>query len=64
MGLFMYANGIPLSYGLFPGNTTDCETLLPLLAETKDAYGLGRAIIVADKGMNTSVNIASCVLGG
>ena len=38
--------------------------MLPLLAETKDAYGLGRAIIVADKGMNTSVNIASCVLGG
>jgi hypothetical protein len=64
MGLFMDANGIPLSYGLFPGNTNDCETLLPLLAETKDAYGLGRAIIVADKGMNTSVNIASCVLGG
>ena len=64
MGLFMDADGIPLSYGLFPGNTNDCETLLPMLAETKEAYGIGRAIIVADKGMNTSVNIASCVLGG
>jgi len=64
MGLFMDADGIPLSYGLFPGNTNDCETLLPMLAETKDAYGIGRAIIVADKGMNTATNIASCVLGG
>ena len=64
MGLFMDADGIPISYGLFPGNTNDCETLLPMLAETKDAYDLGRAIIVADKGMNTSTNISSCVLGG
>jgi transposase len=64
MGLFMDTDGIPLSYGLFPGNTNDCETLLPMLAETEDAYGIGRAIIVADKGMNTSINIASCVLGG
>jgi len=63
MGLFMDADGIPLSYGLFPGNTNDCETLLPMLAETEEAYGIGRAIIVADKGMNTSTNIASCVLG-
>jgi len=63
MGLFMDTDGIPLSYGLFPGNTNDCETLLPLLAETKDAYDIGRAIIVADKGMNTAVNITSCILG-
>jgi transposase len=35
-----------------------------MLAETKEAYDLGRAIIVADKGMNTATNIASCVLGG
>jgi len=64
MGLFMDADGIPLSYGLFPGNTNDCETLLPMLAETKEAYDIERTIIVADKGMNTSTNIASCILSG
>ncbi|MCL1908631.1 MAG: IS1634 family transposase [Holophagaceae bacterium] len=64
MGLFMDIDGIPLAYGLFPGNTNDCRTLLPMLSETKDAYGLGRAVIVADKGMNTASNIASCVLDG
>jgi transposase len=64
MGLFMDADGIPLSYGLFPGNTNDCETLLPMLVEAKEAYDIGRAIIVADKGLNTSVNIVSCILGG
>jgi len=64
MGLFMDVNGIPLAYGLFPGNTNDCKTLLPMLCETKDAYGLGRAVIVADKGMNTASNIASCISDG
>jgi len=64
MGLFMDADGIPMSYGLFPGNTNDCRTMMPMLAETKDAYGIGRAIIVADKGMNTSANIAACLLEG
>ena len=64
MGLFIDADGIPISYGLFPGNTNDCETLLPILAETKEAYGIGRAIIVADKGLNTSGNIAGCIIGG
>jgi transposase len=64
MGLFIDVEGIPIAYGLFPGNTNDCKTLLPMLDETKGIYDIERAIIVADKGMNTSTNIASCVLGG
>jgi transposase len=64
MGLFMDEIGIPISYSLFPGNTNDCLTLLPMLAKTKEAYGFGRAIIVADKGMNTSGNIAGCLSEG
>jgi transposase len=57
MGLFMDTMGIPISYGLFPGNTNDCETLVPLMSKMKRNYGLGRTIVVADKGMNTSNNI-------
>lgn len=57
MGLFMDTMGIPISYGLFPGNTNDCETLIPILAKVKRDYGIGRTVIVADKGMNTSNNI-------
>jgi transposase len=64
MGLFIDTDGIPLSYGLFPGNTNDCETLLPMLAETQATFDIGRAIIVADKGLNTANNIVSCALGG
>ncbi|NMB16983.1 MAG: transposase, partial [Firmicutes bacterium] len=30
MGLLMDTQGIPIAYDLFPGNTNDCETLMPV----------------------------------
>ncbi len=64
MGLFLDSNGIPFSYDLFPGNTNDCETLLPILDDVKKTYGIGRIVVVADKGMNTGSNIAYNVIKG
>lgn len=63
MGLLQDAEGIPISYDLFPGNTADCETLLPVLKGRRER-GLGRVVVVADKGMNCSDNIAGCVAKG
>jgi hypothetical protein len=64
MGLFMDTMGIPISYNLFPGNTNDCETLIPLITGMKRDFGLGRIIIVADKGMSTQRNIVFNLLHG
>jgi len=64
MGLFMDTMGIPISYKLFPGNTNDCETVRPMLAELKRDYDIGRVIIVADKGNNTAKNINYHVMRG
>lgn len=61
MGLLMDTQGIPIMYDLFPGNTNDCETLLPVLDKVKKEYEIGRTIIVADKGINTADNIAYCL---
>jgi thiol-disulfide isomerase/thioredoxin len=58
MGLLMDTKGIPISYDLFPGNTNDCETLMPILDKVKRDYDVGRIIVVADKGINTADNIA------
>ena len=58
MGLLMDNNGLPITYKLFEGNTNDCETLMPVLDDLKDDYGLSKIIVVADKGMNTGENIA------
>lgn len=64
MGLLMDTAGIPISYDLFPGNTNDCETFMPALAKVKKDYGVGRTIVVADKGVNTADNIAFCLARG
>lgn len=61
MGLLQDGNGVPIGYELFPGNTNDCSTMLDVLAAMKRDYGVGRVIAVADKGLNTSDNIAACV---
>ena len=62
MGLLMDNSGLPITYRLFEGNTNDCETLMPVLDELKDDFGLKRVIVVADKGMNTGENIAYNIL--
>jgi transposase len=64
MGLFMDTMGMPISYDLFPGNTNDCSTLIPLLVKIKREYDIGRVIVVADKGMNTGMNIAYNLIKG
>ena len=63
MGLLQDSEAIPIGYDLFAGNTNDCETLLPVLKRRKER-GLGRVVVVADKGMNCSDNIAGIVAGG
>jgi len=57
MGLFMDTDGIPVTYGLYPGNMLDKQTLIPMLREIQKKFSLGRTIVVADKGMTTGDNI-------
>lgn len=57
MGLLMDTNGIPMTYHLFPGNESEKVNLLPVLKRCKRQYQLGRIVVVADKGLNTSDNI-------
>ena len=57
MGLLMDASGIPLSYNLFPGNESEKLSLVPNFNKVKNDFNLGRTIVVADRGLNTSDNI-------
>ena len=57
MGLFMDSLGLPMCYGLFPGNTNDCLTLKPMVQKLQKNYSIGKVIVVADKGLNTGKNI-------
>jgi transposase len=64
MGLFMDGNGLPVSMSIFPGNTSDTKTLKPVMEDVKESYGLGRIIVVADKGLNSSDNINTIIDNG
>jgi transposase len=64
MGLFIDGNGLPVSMSIFPGNTGDSLTLQPAMKDVKEAYGLGRLVVVADKGLNSSKNINAIVNAG
>lgn len=57
MGLLMDSTNIPVSYDLFPGNESEKLSLLPITRKTKSNCNLGRTVIVADRGLNTSDNI-------
>jgi len=57
IGLFMDNNGIPITYGLYPGNILDKQTLIPVLGKIQRDFSLGRIVVVADKGITTGDNI-------
>lgn len=56
MGLFMDNSGLPVAYQLFAGSNNDCTTLLPVLKRIRQEFGIGKAVVVSDKGMNTHKN--------
>lgn len=64
MGLFMDTNGIPIAMSVFPGNKSETLTLQPTIRDVKESYGLGRLVVVADKGLNSSKNIDALVNKG
>ena len=57
LGLFLDDNGIPISFGMFPGNTLDHHTLGPAMEKTVDSLGLKRFVLVADRGMYSGTNM-------
>lgn len=57
MGLAMDADGIPLSYEIFPGNESEKLHLRPMVSELIRKYETGRIIVVADSAQNTGNNI-------
>lgn len=62
MGLLMDPNGIPMAFHTFSGNESEKTTMLPAIQRVKKDYEIGRIIVVADRGMNTSDNTS--VLSG
>lgn len=56
MGLFMDADGIPLSFSIFPGNENEQPSMTPLEKKIVSDFGMSDFIICTDAGLSSSDN--------
>lgn len=57
LGLLIDQTGRPVGYELFPGDTFDGSTLELALESLEKRFGIQRVIIVADRGVNSKLNL-------
>ena len=57
VGLFVNKQGFPISYDLFPGNTFEGHTLIPLINDFKKKHNIKNLTVVADAAMISVDNI-------
>lgn len=57
LGLLVDKEGRPVGYDIFAGNTFDGKTLEPFLMRLKNRFSIQKIIIVADRGINSKVNL-------
>ncbi len=59
VGLVLDVHGRPLCCELWPGNTADVTTLLPVVNRLRQRFRVRRVVIVADRGMISAETIAA-----
>ena len=59
VGTVIDGQGRPICCELWPGNTTDVTTLIPIVDRLRSRFGVGRVCIVADRGMISQETIAA-----
>jgi transposase len=59
VGLALDIHGWPLCCELWPGNTADVTTLLPVVKRLRQRFRVGRVSIVADRGMISARTMAA-----
>ena len=58
VGMVLDQNGNPICSELWPGNTADVKTLVPIVERLKGRFGIGSVCIVADRGMISAETLA------
>jgi hypothetical protein len=59
LGIVLDDHDRPIASFLWPGNTVDVTTLLPVIERLRSKFGFGKACIVADRGMISSATIVA-----
>lgn len=58
VGALLDGEGNPVCCEMWPGNTTDVSTLVPVVKRMKKRFGVERACVVADRGMISKETLA------
>jgi len=58
LGIIMDQRGRPVCSEMWPGNTADVTTLLPVIDRLRQRFAIGRVCVVADRGMISDATIA------
>jgi transposase len=58
VGMVLDRNGDPICSELWPGNTADVKSLVPIVERLKIRFGIGSVCIVADRGMISAETLA------
>jgi transposase len=58
VGMVLDQKGNPVCSELWPGNTADVKSLVPLVDRLRTRFGIGSVCIVADRGMISAATLA------
>lgn len=64
LGIVLDGDDRPIASFLWPGNTADITTLLPVVERLRTRFGIGRACVVADRGMIGAATLAGLQAAG
>lgn len=64
VGVIIDGDGRPVCCEMWPGNTTDVTTILPVVDRLRSRFGIGQVCIVADRGMISDEAILGLELRG
>jgi transposase len=57
LGLLVNAEGLPVGFDVFKGNTFEGKTIVDALKKLKERFRISNIIIVADRGINSKNNL-------
>ena len=58
VGVILDEHGHPVCSEMWPGNTTDVKTLVPVIKRLRSRFAIGRICIVSDRGMISAETMA------
>ena len=58
VGVILDDHGQPVCCEMWPGNTTDVTTLVPVIKRLRSRFGIGRICVVSDRGMISAETMA------